>query len=169
MSVRPTTRGRRLTQTELARLMQIPSSPFLWSDAWLLLSVAIAQSEGGASLDRVVAAGDYINHAIFTFDELDGGVQRLATAGILVVESRQLQLTPLGSAIHAKVAAQRRSVRNIMSALQQSLAEASFSQLPSTASHRPFSQADLAHAYAQYKNSASKPSSRARRRATGKS
>lgn len=132
-------------------------------------SVAMVRSESGASLHRVVAAGDYINHALFTFDELDGGVQRLAAAGLLVVESKQLDLTPLGSAIYAKVAAQRRSVRNTMSALQQALAETSFSPLPSTASHHPFSQADLAHACAQYKkNSRLKASRRARRRASGK-
>ena len=58
---------------------------YLWSDAWLLLAILYAsrEEEGGASLERVTAAGDYINHAIFTGDELAGGLSRLAASGCI--------------------------------------------------------------------------------------
>ena len=51
------------------------------SDAWLLLSVALAGGAKSAELKEVVAAGDYINHAIFTEDELRGGLRRLTAGG----------------------------------------------------------------------------------------
>jgi hypothetical protein len=57
---------------------------FVWSDAWLLLAILYAsREEGGASLDRVTTAGDFINHAIFTDDELGGGLSRLSAGGFI--------------------------------------------------------------------------------------
>jgi hypothetical protein len=72
--------------------------PFRWSDAWLLLSIAWA-SRGGtaaAALDEVIAAGDALNHAIFTFEEVDGGVARLSVADLIAVVDQRVQLTKAG-------------------------------------------------------------------------
>jgi hypothetical protein len=63
---------------------------YVWSDAWLLLAILYAsREEGGASLKQVTAAGDSINHAIFTADELEGGLSRLSAGGF-VKEQRGL-------------------------------------------------------------------------------
>lgn len=53
---------------------------FVSSDAWVLLSIAMGDSGGGASLRDIIAAGDYINHAILITQELQGGLSRLSQA-----------------------------------------------------------------------------------------
>ena len=55
---------------------------FNWSDAWLLLSVIYAGSEG-ADLERIISVGDGINHDIFSPDELESGFARLISGGHL--------------------------------------------------------------------------------------
>ena len=57
------------------------------SDAWLLLAVLLASQQGPAPLVQIIAAGDFINHAIFNPDELEGGFRRLS-AGKLIRERR---------------------------------------------------------------------------------
>ena len=47
------------------------------SDAWILQSIAIASFDKEASLEDVIATGDYINHAIFTAGELQKGILKL--------------------------------------------------------------------------------------------
>jgi hypothetical protein len=55
------------------------------SDAWLLLAIKYAQEkDAGASVDAIVKAGDFINHAIFTDEELNEGLKRLKSAGYLL-------------------------------------------------------------------------------------
>lgn len=53
------------------------------SDAWLLLSIILAAGNNAASLDEIVAAGDGINHAIFTEDEMESGLYRLRSGGYI--------------------------------------------------------------------------------------
>lgn len=62
-------------------------SMFLWSDAWLLLSLIYAREL--ADRDHLRAVGDYINHAIFTDEELDGGLERLVRKGHAVTVEDQ--------------------------------------------------------------------------------
>ena len=54
-----------------------------WSDAWLLLAIIYANQNGAATLDRIVAAGDAINHAIFTKAEFESGLARLTESGFI--------------------------------------------------------------------------------------
>jgi hypothetical protein len=54
-----------------------------WSDAWLLLAIVYANQNGGATLDRIIAAGDAINHAIFTKAEFESGLVRLTRSGFI--------------------------------------------------------------------------------------
>lgn len=56
--------------------------PFTWSDAWLLNSVVMLGEEGG-DLSAVIGAGDAVNHAIFTLEELRSGFARLEAAGLV--------------------------------------------------------------------------------------
>ena len=65
---------------------------FLWSDAWLLLSLIYARKPADSDLLR--ATGDFINHAIFTDEELDGGLGRLMGAGYAVKVGRQFAPSP---------------------------------------------------------------------------
>ena len=68
-------------------------SSFLWSDAWLLQATAHAES---AALWSVLFAGDMINKAMFTSQELNGGIGRLSRAGLLTYASGELSLTDAG-------------------------------------------------------------------------
>src|SRR5579871_5703666 len=58
-----------------------------WSDAWLLLAIIYAGKTSAASLRDIISAGDYINHAIFTYDELATGLKRLAADGLIIDEN----------------------------------------------------------------------------------
>jgi hypothetical protein len=53
-----------------------------WSDAWLLLSVIYA-GDKGADLERIISAGDGINHDVFNPDELESGLARLTSSGYI--------------------------------------------------------------------------------------
>ena len=54
---------------------------FVWSDVWLILAITITDSGNGTTLKSIVAAGDYINHSIFTGAELRHGLAILTHAG----------------------------------------------------------------------------------------
>jgi hypothetical protein len=60
---------------------------FVWSDAWLLLS--LIYSGEPADRQRLRSIGDFINHAIFTDEELDGGLARLQQAGYVSVHGHK--------------------------------------------------------------------------------
>jgi hypothetical protein len=53
------------------------------ADDWVLLAVAAAGHGRSAGLRDLVSCGDYINHAIFTFEELRGGLAHLLRAGLI--------------------------------------------------------------------------------------
>jgi hypothetical protein len=84
---------------------------YLWSDAWLLLAILYAsREEGGASLDQVTAAGDYINHAIFTTDELEGGLGRLSAGGFIKEKKGLFSVTNKVLQAYQKTTTPRRQV-----------------------------------------------------------
>jgi hypothetical protein len=67
--------------------MSDPLNPKLqWSDVWLLQAVVLCGRNGVGSLKDIVATGDYINHSIFTYEEMSGGLFRLTTAGLVAEE-----------------------------------------------------------------------------------
>ena len=63
------------------------SITFYNSDAWVLLAIIYANRSGPATLNKIIGAGDAINHAIFLPNELEGGLARL-TAGGYVTEDK---------------------------------------------------------------------------------
>lgn len=74
---------------------------FVRSDAWVLTAaVYTGEPKTRAAL---VAAGDYVNHAVLTKAELDGGLRRLVAAGYLVRVRRGVYaLAPAGAALAAR-------------------------------------------------------------------
>ena len=86
-------------------------APYLWSDAWLLLAILYASREaGGASLDQVKAAGDYIEHAVFTEDELGGGLSRLSAGGFIEERKGLFSVTNKVLKAYKKTTTPRRAV-----------------------------------------------------------
>jgi hypothetical protein len=76
---------------------------FMWSDAWLLLS--LIYSGESADRDRLRSIGDFINHALFTDEELDGGLARLQQGGHVVAENDRYAASPDVFAWYAAVTA----------------------------------------------------------------
>jgi hypothetical protein len=70
-------------------------------DAWLLLSIhdAFVAPEHPAGADRVtltevIAVGDALNHAIFTYDELSYGLARLIERGMIIHDAGGFAIHP---------------------------------------------------------------------------
>lgn len=63
-------------------------------DPWILLSIAKASFRGRCSLRRLIAAADCINHAIVTRAEIEGGMNRLVSAGLVQILPPGFALTP---------------------------------------------------------------------------
>ena len=67
---------------------------FIWSDAWILTSIILAtQRVSPATLTGIIAAADYINHAILTRGELETGLTRLVDADYVTHDSHGFSLT----------------------------------------------------------------------------
>lgn len=66
---------------------------FSWSDAWLILSIALADNGDGASLEAILAVGDWINHAIFTGPELRRGIAKLMHIGFVTESDGRFSLS----------------------------------------------------------------------------
>ena len=54
---------------------------FSASDCWVLFSVGFDRK--GADLQKIITSGDRINHAIFSWDELENGINTLLHNGFL--------------------------------------------------------------------------------------
>jgi hypothetical protein len=79
-----------------------------WNDAWIFVSAVIAERlerdralhaalpVTGASLADVLAAADFLHHAVPTRDELEGSVRRLAGAGLIRIEDDLVEIAPAG-------------------------------------------------------------------------
>jgi len=81
-------------------------SKFEPSDAWMFLSVAYSAKDVLATLDDFYAAADHINCAIPTNAEIEGGINRLATAGLVQVQDDHFILTDAGRKIFESVSCQ---------------------------------------------------------------
>jgi hypothetical protein len=79
-----------------------------WNDAWIFVSAVIAERLErdraahaalpitGASLADVLAAADFLHHAVPTRQELQDSVRRLAGAGLIVIEDDIVEVAPAG-------------------------------------------------------------------------
>ena len=62
----------------------------LWSDAWILLATLYAARKQPAPLAEVIGAADMIQHAIVTFEEMEGALGRLTANGYLIYSGGKL-------------------------------------------------------------------------------
>lgn len=74
---------------------------WVFSDAWVFTAIAVYDL-AGCGLTDVLAAGDAMNHAILTEDELAQGVGRLAASGLVSVEGDCFALTTRGQALASR-------------------------------------------------------------------
>jgi len=91
-----------------------------WSDAWLLLSIIYASdSENGAALEKIIAAGDWINHAVFNEDELESGLARLTAGGFIKEKNKVFSATLKVRRAYAKTTSRGRAVSKELSDIEQ--------------------------------------------------
>jgi hypothetical protein len=74
-------------------------SYFQESDGWLLYSL----TKDFHSLGSIISAGDHFNHSVFTYEELNGGLQRLIQNGYVEEMKRSFRLTKEGKSLKRKV------------------------------------------------------------------
>ena len=82
----------------------------LWSDAWLLLATIYAAREKPASLEYIIAAADFIQHAIVTFEEMEGALARLTANGFLHFSDGEFTPTEKTLTYYHSIAKPRRKV-----------------------------------------------------------
>ena len=82
----------------------------LWSDAWVLLASIYTGREKPASLEEVIAAADFINHAIVTFEEMEGALARLTADDFLHFSEGRLLPTEKTLVFYRGIAKPRRRV-----------------------------------------------------------
>jgi hypothetical protein len=128
--------------------------PFVWSDAWILHAILLAAKDDEATLEDVIGAADGINHAILTFDEIDGGVARLSRAGLIAVRNARFQVLPALAGLRQRVT--KLSVRQAADALEKELGIAAaepFTPTPADPawSSRAFTAAEVHTAWEAYR------------------
>jgi hypothetical protein len=80
-------------------------------DVWLLHAIALAYAPGGARLRDIIACGDYLNHAVFMFEEFQGGLGRLLAGGHVLRAEHGFQLCQECVEIYKQITQQTRSIR----------------------------------------------------------
>ena len=89
----------------------MPNAPqMLWSDAWILLATIYVAREQPAPMDEVIGAADYIQHAIVTFEEMEGALDRLTAGGFLSHTDVKLAPSEKTAEFYASITRPRRSV-----------------------------------------------------------
>jgi hypothetical protein len=134
------------------------SIPYKASDAWLLLSILLAASAEGATLDGIISVGDAINHAVFTFGELDGGLARLVKGGLVKIDGQRVLPTDEATRLHRQVEKRKRGMLSQMDAIREKLGAPPWSTPVDPNATDPawsqatFSPVDLERAYTSYKH-----------------
>ena len=100
---------------------------FQSSDHWIFLSIALQAKVDGASLRDVIAAADYINHAIPTIEEIEGAVNRLTAARLIWIRNNRFGLTDSGKVLVRSVARRKRHILDQWKLVQQHLASSDLS------------------------------------------
>ncbi len=123
------------------------NQPFQWSDAWILASVL----QGGRDLRSIIATGDFLNHAIFTLPELNDGLGRLGSAGLIEQHDNQFHPTEAASRCYNRPKVRRAAPFNQINEILEelkSLAESGCAGTPSQ--FAPIRQAEYDEAVRAY-------------------
>ncbi len=67
----------------------VKNNQFTSSDAVLLLAIIYAQDSESADLKSIITIGDFINHSIFTLQEINSGLNKLITFEFILYKDNQ--------------------------------------------------------------------------------
>ena len=91
------------------------------TDPWLLLSIIYAQEHGNSKLSSIIGYGDFINHAIFSLEELQGGMYRLTKSGYVIKKSDEFLPTDKILIVYHKVIKQKSFVNKDLEFIRKQL------------------------------------------------
>jgi hypothetical protein len=74
-------------------------------DPWVLLALVYSRGAGPCGLEQVIAAADFINHAIPMPEEMHGALNRLAAGGLIRSRGGRFAATAKALALFARVEA----------------------------------------------------------------
>lgn len=94
---------------------------FKYADAWLLLSIIYASEKGDANLCKIISYGDFINHAIFAIEELEGGFFRLANSGYIIEDNECYRPTDKIIMPYIKFSSKNKSVSKQLAFIREQL------------------------------------------------
>lgn len=101
------------------------------SDAWLLLAIIYAGGANGtATLDKIIGAGDYINHAVFNRDELESGLARLTAGNFIKEKNKTFSVTLKVKRAYAEITSARRAVDKELDDIRQLIGAAATGEQP---------------------------------------
>lgn len=121
---------------------------FVWSDAWLMYSILAALRRGDASLMDVIEAGDAINHAIFTTEEINGGVERLVRAGLVTVSDHAISPSQVASYLWMQARESARTAWDVLTKLRELMN--GLDSAPESPAPKRFEEAEILTAFAAY-------------------
>lgn len=102
--------------------MKDDPSSFAASDAWILLAIVYASHRRAADLTRIIAAADFINHAILTYPELRNGLRRLQVVGLIHVHRGRYRADRKVLKAYARRSTPRRAALQELQDMQEFLA-----------------------------------------------
>ena len=91
-----------------------------WSDAWVL-TAAYLPKENPVTLTELFGAGDAVNHAIFTDDELEQGLTKLRAGGLLRWDGEVITLTEKGLRLCDEAVESEQYIRQAMKKIEDEL------------------------------------------------
>ena len=81
---------------------------FIWSDAWVFASLQSAFNETGQfSYSSLIIAGDILNHAIMTSEQIKDGLIRLYMRGLLEIDQQNIKITRLAEMLYVEIEKKR--------------------------------------------------------------
>jgi hypothetical protein len=126
-------------------------------DVWLLHAIALASGKEPATLRDILSAGDYINHAIFTWSEIQIGLSKLLGASCIESEDKRFKLNQRLTEEYAHIAKQHRSIYKQTDALEVYLRALPVTKDNSAEFVLSITQTDFEVAVKEYQQSFNKP------------
>ncbi|MGL5831494.1 MAG: hypothetical protein ACRCZE_05110 [Candidatus Altimarinota bacterium] len=91
--------------------------------AWLLVSCIFSSENRQTDLVKIVEAGDYLNHAIFSEEELNLGLEFLEKNNLLTREGGQVTLRQLAIDFYKQASAQTNNVLKVINRMEELLVD----------------------------------------------
>jgi hypothetical protein len=101
-------------------------SGWVFADTWVLASIGVYQRR--CSLVELIAAGDWMNHAVLEADELDEALGKLVGCGLVrVFDDWTFELTDEGTSLFS---AENRSIQTQLDLIEKELATRTAERAP---------------------------------------